>query len=242
MTQETDTQKKAHVVQPEPEIKKDSIEKKPEVVQVKPEIQNDAAEKKTESAKIERKPVLDNVEDDIKRSGIKEVVADSEAIAIEQDKKKVVEKEVLPSFFVNKEERKRIELDILSGREDGKIMSVSRTGLGLDFNEFKFLRHETAWFDFTMPSYEDMSTYRQRCGVYRREAGQVLVDKLQLRNFILVWHLKDWSLTDSDGNKIELKHDSDGSLSDESLKKVYSVHTTLLDVLLTIFEKDVLLT
>jgi hypothetical protein len=86
-----------------------------------------------------------------------------------------------------------------------------------------------------------MSTYRQRCGVYRREAGQILVDRLQLRNFLLVWHLKKWSLTDSEGNVVEIKLDTDGSLSEESLKKAYGVHASILDVVMTVYEKEILL-
>lgn len=180
--------------------------------------------------------------DDEKRSGLKESVTDSDAIAIEQAKTDVVESEKLPSFFVNKDDRRKIEVDVLSSNVDGKVVSISRTGLGVNFSEFPQLHHSVEWFEFSVPSYEDMSSYRQRCSVYRREAGQMLVDRLQLRNFLLVWHLKDWSLVERQGEKVVLKHDSDGSLSDESLKKVYSIHPTIIDVIMTILEKDILLT
>ena len=181
--------------------------------------------------------------EDAARTGIKEEAKDAEAMAMEKEKPKdETKKDALPSFFVSKEDRRRIEVDILSSKEDGKIMSVTRTGLGLDFEEFRFLRHETVWFEFTIPTYENMSNYRQRSGVYRREAGQILVDRIQLRNYLMVWHLKDWSLTDRDGNKVELTHDADGALSDESVEKLYAIHTTILDVVLTVLEKDILLT
>lgn len=243
MTQETGTQKKAHVVQSEPEVKKDMTEKKSEVAQVEPEIQKDAAEQKIEPTQIERKPVLDSADDDTKRSGIKEIAVDSEAIVMAKDEMNEKKQDTLPSFFVEENERTKVVVDILSSKADGKIMSVSRAGLGLNFaKDFAYLKHSMIWFDFTVPSYEDMSTYRQRSASYRREAGQMLVDRLQLRNFLLVWHLKDWSLMDKQGKKIELKHDEGGSLSDESLKRVYSFHSTILDVVLTIFEKDILLT
>lgn len=183
-------------------------------------------------------------DDDEKRTGIKDVAVDEDAMAIEKEKAKDTGgKGAIPSFFIEKSDRRRLEVDILSSKEDGKIMSVSRSGMGLDFaKDFDYLRHDRAWFEFTVPSYEDMSTYRQRCAIFRKEVGQMLVDRLQLRNFMLVWHLKDWSLIDKAGNKVELKHDEDGSLNDESLKNVYSVHPTILDIVLTIFEKDILLT
>jgi hypothetical protein len=120
---------------------------------------------------------------------------------------------------------------------------VSRGGLGLDFEkDFAYMRHSKVWFDFTIPTYEDMSTYRTRCASFRKEVGQMLVDRLQLRNYILIWHLKDWSLTDKDGKKMELITDTDGSLSDASVKVVYALHPTIIDVVLTVFEKDILLT
>ena len=192
-------------------------------------------------------PAVDTQKEDDKRMGIKEVIANSDAMAIEKDKvegkKEEVKKPIMPSFFMDKVSKHRVEVDILSSKEDGKIMSVSRVGLGLDFEkEFDYLNHSLAWFDFTIPTYEDMSSYRTRCAIYRKDAGQMVVDRLQLRNFILVWHLKDWSLTDADGNKVELNHDPDGSLDDASMKRAYSLHPTLIDVVLTIFEKDILLT
>jgi hypothetical protein len=180
--------------------------------------------------------------DDEKRTGIKESAVDSEAIAIEQNKAVSTEPEKIPSFFIEKGDRRRIEIDILASKLDGKIVSISRTGLGVNFDEFPELRHSTEWFEFSIPHYEDISSYRQRCAVYRREAGQMLVDKLRMRNFLLVWHLKDWSLVDRNGEKVILNHDEDGSLEDVSLKKVYSIHPTIIDVVMTILEKDTLLT
>lgn len=236
--------------------KKEEKVQKDEVKQIerKPVREQDVEKKAAKEQGIEKETVeepavrgqasSDPHEDDAKRTGIKEAVVDSEAVAMRE---KVVEsdtkenKAALPSFFVNKDERRRIEVDILVGKDDGKVLSVSRSGIGIDFSEFKYLSRQVAWFEFSVPSYEDMSTYRQRCGVYRRDAGQVLVDRLQLRNFLLVWHLKNWSLTDASGNVVEIKLDVDGSLSEESLKNVYAVHASIIDVVLTIYEKEILL-
>jgi len=182
-------------------------------------------------------------DEDEKRMGIKEVVSNAEAMAIEKEKVIEEEREVLPSFFIDKTSKHRVEVDILSSKDDGKIMSVSRIGLGIDFeNDFDYLRHSREWFDFTIPSYEEMANYRTRCATYRKEMGQMIIDKLQLRNFILIWHLKDWSLVNKEGNKIDILTDKDGSLAESSVQKVYSLHPTIIDVVLTIFEKDILLT
>ena len=45
------------------------------------------------------------------------------------------------------------------------------------------------------------------------------MDAIQMRNFLLVWHLKDWSLRGSDGKKVELKTTEEGALDDETIKK-----------------------
>jgi len=167
----------------------------------------------------------------------------SEGMAVEKSKAEPEVPEAMPSFFVKKTDRHRVEVDVLSGKKDGRVMSVSRKGLGLDFaKEFVYLRHDEAWFEFSVPNYEEMTTYRQRSASWKREAQQTIIDRLQLRNFLLVWHLKDWSLTDAEGKKVQLGHEESGALADESVAKVYAVTPTLLDIVLTLFEKDILLT
>ena len=69
----------------------------------------------------------------------------------------------------------------------------------------------------------------------------MIVDRLNLRNFLLVWHLKDWNMTDEEGKKVDLMFDPNGSLSEESLAMVYALSPSLVDVVLTGFEKDILL-
>lgn len=177
-----------------------------------------------------------------KRAGVKEIAQNADVIAAEKDK--VTDKPpAKPSFFVKKSARHAVVMDVLTSKEDGRVVSVSKSGLGINFDQdFPFMVHTELKFEFSIPNYEDMSTYRQRSAVYRREAQQVIVDKLQLRNFLLVWHLKDWNLTDDDGKKIELTFDPNGSMSEESLAVVYAMSPTLLDVVMTVYEKDILLT
>lgn len=175
------------------------------------------------------------------RSGIKEVAQNEEVIAASEKVAIPVVDVQTPSFFIADDDRHRVEVDILFNPTNGQIVSVSRANIGLDFSAFQSLKHSTEWFEFSVPSYEDMATYRKHSSAFRKEAGKVLIDVIQLRNFILVWHLKDWSLRDKDGNKVELKAVPAGTLSDVSIKKVYSLPPTLIDVVLTIFEKDVLL-
>jgi hypothetical protein len=183
-------------------------------------------------------------EEDAKRSGDKEQAVNSDVVAMEQEKGEDVpeDKVAAPSFFVDREENHRVEVDILTRKQDGRVVSVARTGIGMDYKQFDRLLYSQVWFEFTMPDYDQMANYRQKSAVYRREAESMLVDKIQLRNYLLVWHLKDWSLQDKEGKKVELKHDDDGSLSEDSIERVYAMQSTILDIVLTVFEKDLLLT
>lgn len=197
--------------------------------------------KKDEVTATVENTAIAELQTEIALTGLKDSVANSDAMAIAKDAPVIARQDVLPSFFMDKEERNRVDVDILSGKETGRILSVSRKGIGVDFSEFSYLRYDEIWCDFTIPTYEEMTNYRSRSAVWRKEAQQLVIDRMQLRNFMLVWHLKDWSLTDKKGKKVELTFDKDGSLSEPSMKKVYSIHPTIMDVILTILEKDILL-
>jgi hypothetical protein len=174
--------------------------------------------------------------------GVTEGAKNVDVLAASMDAKVVEdEKEFVPSFFIEEDDRHRIALDCLFEKATKRIASVTRSGVGIDFAKYKSLFHTEEWFEFSVPDYEDVSKYRQRSTVHRRDSGTPVVDGVQLRNFLLVWHLKDWSLRDRNGKKVELKFEDNGCLSDESVKVVYSLPSAIIDVMLTILERDVLL-
>jgi hypothetical protein len=241
--EEKDTQPTENGVQEAPEVTGEAPQ--PETPVETPDEKVDAPD----ASEATEEPVLETPadEDSAKRLGVKESAENADLMSMEKEAAESAEdgeelEAAPPSFFVDTEKKHRVETDILCNMRNGDVLSVSRTGIGIDYGDFKYLNHLEEWFDFTLPTYEDMSTYRQRCGVYRKEAQQVLIDRLQLRNFLLVWHLKDWSLRTPNGEPVKLEHEENGALSDESLQMVYKTHTTILDVVLTIFEKDILLT
>jgi hypothetical protein len=202
-------------------------------------------ETKVQATEQQAAPEIPKVdaEADEKRMGNKDAAVNVNALAGVQGVQGVQDAtEAVPSFFVLPTDRYRLELDILFDKKTGKITSITRRDLNVDFSQFQYFAHTVEWFDFSIPSYEDISTYRQRCSIFRRDAGKVLVDAIQMRNFLLVWHLKDWSLRGSDGKKVELKTTEEGALDDETIKKVYQVPATLIDVILTHFERDIILT
>jgi hypothetical protein len=186
--------------------------------------------------------VTTNAEQEDRVSGIRQVAVNADVMAGIQGIQGQEGVDAAPSFFIQTEDRHRVELDVLFDRKTGRIASISKIGLGIDFEQFNYFNRTQEWFEFSIPTYEDMTTYRQRCSLWRREANRVVVDNVQLRNFLLVWHLKDWSLRGSDGKKIELKHNVEGALNDDSLKFINALSPTLVDVVMTLFEKDVILT
>jgi len=149
--------------------------------------------------------------------------------------------EFIPSFFIEDDDRHNVEVDCLFDKVTKRITACSRKGLPIDFSKYKYLRHSEESFVFSVPDYEDISKYRQRSTVYRRDSGTPVVDGVQLRNHLLIWHLKDWSLRDRDGKKVELKFEESGALSDDSIAQVYKLPNGIVDVVLTVFERDVLL-
>lgn len=174
-----------------------------------------------------------------KKTGIKETGVNQAAVDEAKDTEPV-KKEAAPVFFVEDDDVMRVEVDILFDKADGKLVSVSRSGV-LDAEDFNTLGFCKEWFDFHPVGYEEMSNYRQRCSVYRQDANRSLVDPVALRNYLLVWHLKDWSMRDRNGKKKGLKFADSGALTDETIVVVYKTNTTMLDVVLTLFEKDMMM-
>ena len=188
----------------------------------------------------EKGPIFD--EEAEKKTGITEDGHNQDAVdlAAKEDAAEDEAPDVLPSFFVEDEDRLTVEVDILFEKKTGKLVSVSRSGL-INEEEFQTLGYCKETFSFKPVGYEQMSNYRQRCSVFRRDAGRALTDPIALRNYLIVWHLKDWTMRDRKGNKIELKFNENGALDDESIQQVYKTNTTMLDVVLTLFEKDMMM-
>ena len=92
-------------------------------------------------------------------------------------------------------------------------------------------------FWFSRCPYDKYNRYRTRSMIYNSEDQNNTINELRLREFFLVFHLVDWNLTDDEGKKIELKFDPNKALSDESLKLIYTLPNTLLDVVLSTYEK-----
>jgi len=178
--------------------------------------------------------------EDLQRGGDTLAAQNAEGIAIAEAQGDERGKPPIPMYFMEAEDRHRVEIDILIEAR-GIVKSVSRVGLGIDFSEFDHHHHLVEWMEFSLPGYEEISNYRQRSAIYRSDAGGMVIDKTQFRNFLLVWHLKDWSIRGRDGEKVELEFEDAGRLTKETIEKVYAIHALIIDVAMTAFERDALL-
>ena len=145
-----------------------------------------------------------------------------------------------PSFFVEDDDRVTIEVDIIFDKENGRMVTVSRTGM-LDLDRFQSLGHKREWFEFSPVTFEEISNYRSKCSVYNSEAGRILTDPVSLRSYLLVRNLKDWSICDRKGNKVELSTNENGGLDNESVKTISKMQHILLDVVMTLFEQEMMM-
>ena len=180
---------------------------------------------------------------DLENVGVRESGTNEDAIAaaLEGDDAGDGTRDALPVFFVKPEKRIRVEIDILFDKKTGDILNMSRAGFGINFDKFTALGHTREWAEFTQPTYDDLATYRQKSAAYNPTALRTLVDAVRLRNCFIVWHLKAWSLRDDEGKPVEFAFNPNGSMDDESIINVYNVYPPLIDVFLTLFEKEALL-
>jgi hypothetical protein len=180
-----------------------------------------------------------SIEEAESKTGIKESGVNEDALNAEPEGDEP-EEEALPSFFIEEDDRIAVDVDILFNKKDGRLTSVSRAGI-IDKDNFESFGFREVSFYFKPVDYEQMANYRQRCSTYRRDAGRSLVDPVALRNYLVVWHLKDWNMTDRKGKKIELSFAESGALDDDSIGIVMKTNTTMLDVIMTLFEKDMMM-
>jgi hypothetical protein len=181
-------------------------------------------------------------EDDIKRGGEKDMAQNAEAMVAEKANAGLDIVPAKPSYFIKRTKRCDVLIDVLTKKTNGDVVSVAKSGLGIDYEKsFPIFVHNQLKFEFSYPNYEDMMTYRKRSSRYVKEANQMIVDKADLRNFLLVWHLKAWNMMDEDGKPVVLESDENGSLAESSLAMVYALPPTLMDVVMTAYEKEVLL-
>jgi hypothetical protein len=149
-----------------------------------------------------------------------------------------------PIFFSKPEKLFRVEVEILSDPKNGNIQAIflkQDIEKMVDLGRVSSFVHTSHWFDFTLPNYEMMTDYRTRCQIFKDNSERPVIDSIRMRHLLIVRHLKQWSLTDENGEQSLLVKMNDGSLTDESVVSIYALPPSLVDVVMSAFERDALL-
>ena len=188
-------------------------------------------EEKKEEVTVEQKPV--------------EAVAEKKPESVAEKKpesvaeKKESKKKAAPRIFFKQDSRVEISINGYHNNDTGELaFAIPADDKDTNDDSFGELFTKVNYkFWFSRCPYDKYNRYRTRSMIYNSEDQNNTINELRLREFFLVFHLVDWNLTDEDGKKVELKFDPNKALSDESLKLIYTLPNTLLDVVLTTYEK-----
>lgn len=180
-------------------------------------------EEKKEEVTVEQKPA--------------EAVAETKPEAVAE--KKESKKKAAPRIFFKQDSRVEISINGYHNNDTGELaFAIPADDKDTNDDAFGELFTKVNYkFWFSRCPYDKYNRYRTRSMIYNSEDQNNTINELRLREFFLVFHLVDWNLTDENGKKVELKFDPNKALSDESLKLIYTLPNTLLDVVLTTYEK-----
>jgi len=169
-------------------------------------------------------------EEGMKAAAFRSVTESVKGIPIEPKK---------PSFFMEDDQTVRIDVDVWSDPETGRLLSVTKKG-DIDSQAMEKLILKTEqWFEFSIPNFDDVCVYRQKSSRYIGK--EQVVDTNLFRNFILLGHIKAWSMQDKDGKQIEIVREKDGNLSMETINWINKLHTVIWDIVFTLFERQTLI-
>lgn len=143
---------------------------------------------------------------------------------------------IKPKFFFDPDELIKVQVSAFYNPETGRLEFCVPGKIKDSGNDLVLLVHE---FEFDQIPYDRMNLYRMQSTVYNSEDHTNSINIIRLRNYFWTFHLKNWNYTDNDDKPIPLTRDPNGALSDESLKLLYKIPTSILDMAVGIFEKQI---
>lgn len=174
----------------------------------------------------EKKEVKEEVKKEVKKEVKEEVKKET--------------KKATPKLFFKQDNKVEISVDGYHSNETGELQFV----INSETNEYQgdenledIFTKVVYKFWFSRCPYDKLNRYRSRSMIYNSEDQNNTINELRLREYFLVFHLVDWNLTDENGEKIELKFDTNKALSDDSLKLIYTLPANLIDTVLSNYEK-----
>jgi len=176
-----------------------------------------------------------------------EKVVDTEGINIvekkssDKDEEKEEEKYAFPQLFVQREKLIEIQIEVVFDPYGGDIYSIAQPGM-LNTAVLETLRVVNYTFKFRPVNYDDMHKYRKQASAYDSKAGELVINRLQLRTFFLVNHLRETDLVKANGEPFVVEIDPENdNMSLKSLTEIFQTVPALLDVVMTLFERKLLI-
>lgn len=136
---------------------------------------------------------------------------------IEPNKKNIIDVSIF--LYVDESRLRAVTLDV---NEALKL-------LGLNEIEVK-----STW---TCPTREQLTNYRIRA-TDLTQIGSTVINRDKVSEFLVKYHLKTLDLTSPDGLPLELKRNSKGILSNETMELLQKLHPTFFDTLVIKFANE----
>ena len=149
-----------------------------------------------------------------------------------------MKKKVRPKLFRSSNEDIKITIVGYYNGETGELeFAFPENSIDDDYSESPnnmIVQKNT--FIFSRVTYDRLNIYRKKSGQYNAIDKSTTIDFIKFRDLLWTFHLKSWDLKDDEGNDVIINHDADGTLSDESQRKLWDVPSMILDIVIQMFE------
>ena len=172
-----------------------------------------------------------------KRKINKEKQIDVVSVKVQEKIEDAKNSKIVPKIFMKKDEKIHVEVVGFHHIETGELLFVQPKEYFEEENFDNVFIKKDYDFVFTRISYDKLNRYKTRSMIYNTQDKNNTINMLKLREYFLIYHLVDWNLCDEEENKIELKFDPNGSLSDDSIEMFNLLPPIMLDLVFAIFEK-----
>ena len=148
-----------------------------------------------------------------------------------------IEKAPAMSLFIEDNATISIDIDVFTNNSDGTLALVRKADGTIP--EINGITHNKETFVFDYPKYDQIVDFRSACSVF--VGGSFKTDQVKFRHMLILNNLRDWTLKDKEGNKIKIDKEVGEMIGDETIKLVTKLPSGIWDVVMTNFEKKLLL-
>jgi hypothetical protein len=160
------------------------------------------------------------------------MLAKKEVDKAEPDKAKTV----LPKLFVKTDVLEEVQVEVVYNPFDGEVLSITQPDV-LNIGALSGLGVVRYKFKFSPVSYDQMMFYKRASSRFDQQAKEMMVDRSQLRSFLMINHLRETDMNDEDGQPFKIELDDRGNMSTKTLQRLYKTIPVLLESVMEIFEK-----